>query len=244
MAIKVDLVKAYDCLEWSFIRKILQVFCFPNEMIKLIMSCVSTTTISILINGGKSSSFKPTRGIRQGDPFSPYLFILCMEYLGFLINECCRMKDWIPLKASRQSLGVSHLFFIDNLMLFAKANKASDESIKKALSIFYKESGQLVSAEKSCIYFSPNVPPNIREDIYGVLDIAENSNIGKYLGFLLNHKGAAWNRYNFVVDRVISKLSGWKSKFLSFAGRTVLVKSVMVAIPNYVMQGCFAKPCM
>ena len=244
MAIKVDLVKAYDCLEWSFIRKILQVFCFPNEIIKLIMSCVSTTTISILINGGKSSSFKPTRGIRQGDPFSPYFFILCMEYLGFLINECCRMKDWIPLKASRQSLGVSHLFLIDNLMLFAKANKASDESIKKALSIFYKESGQLVSAEKSCIYFSPNVPPNIREDIYGVLDIAENSNIGKYLGFLLNHKGAAWNRYNFVVDRVISKLSGWKSKFLSFAGRTVLVKSVMVAIPNYVMQGCFAKPCM
>ena len=64
MAIKVDLVKAYDRLECSFIQKILQVFCFPNEMIKLIMSCVSTITISILINGGKSNSFKPTRGIR------------------------------------------------------------------------------------------------------------------------------------------------------------------------------------
>ena len=64
MAIKVDLVKAYDRLEWSFIRKVLQVFCFPNEMIKLIMSYVLTTTSSILINGGKSNSFKPTRGIR------------------------------------------------------------------------------------------------------------------------------------------------------------------------------------
>ena len=64
MAIKVDLVKAYDRLEWSFIRKVLQAFCFPNEMIKLIMSYVLTTTISILINGGKSNSFKPTRGIR------------------------------------------------------------------------------------------------------------------------------------------------------------------------------------
>ena len=117
------------------------------------MSYVSTTTISILINGGKSGSFKPTRGIRQGDPLSPYLFILCMKYLGFLINESCRMKDWIPLKASRQSLGVSHLFFADDLMLFAKVNKAGAESIKKVLSIFCKDSGQLVSAEKSRIYF-------------------------------------------------------------------------------------------
>ena len=70
-----------------------------------------------------------------------------------------------------------------------------------------------------------------------MLDIAETLNLGKYLDFPLNHKGASQNRYNFVVERVISKLSGWKSKFLSFAGRTVLVKSVMVAIPNYVMQG-------
>ena len=237
MAIKVDLVKAYDRLEWSFIQKILQVFCFPYEMIKLIMSCVSTTTISILINGGKSGSFKPTRGIHQGDPLSPYLFILCMEYLGFLINESCWMKDWIPLKASRQSLGVSHLFFVDDLVLFTKANKAGAKSIKKVLSIFCKESGQLVSAEKSHIYFSPNVPPNIREDICDVLDIVETSNLGKYLGFPLNHKGVGRNRYNFVVERVISKLLGWKSKFLSFVERTVLIKSVMAAIPNYVMQG-------
>jgi len=147
------------------------------------------------------------------------------------------MKDWIPLKASRQSLGVSQLFFADDLMLFAKANKAGAGSIKKVLSIFCKDSGQLVSAEKSRIYFSANVPPNIREDICDVLDIAETSNLGKYLGFPLNHKGAARNRYNFVVERVISKLSRWKSKFLSFAGRTVLVKSIMAAIPNYVMQG-------
>ena len=179
----------------------------------------------------------PREGYVKVTPFSPYLFILCMEYLGFLINESCRMKDWIPLKASRQSLGVSHLFFVDNLVLFTKANKAGAKSIKKVLSIFCKESGQLVSAEKSHIYFSPNVPPNIREDICDVLDIAETLNLGKYLGFPLNHKGVGRNKYNFVVERVISKLSGWKSKFLSFVERTVLIKSVMAAIPNYVMQG-------
>ena len=121
-------------------------------------------------------------------------------------------------------------------MLFAKANKIGAESIKNVLSQFCKESGQLVSAEKSRIYFSPNVLPSVKEDICEVLDIYVTSCIGKYLDFPLNHKGAARNRYNFIVERVILKLLGWKVKFLSFAGRTVLIKSVMDAIPNHVMQ--------
>ena len=183
MAIKVDIVKAYDHLEWSFIRNVLNAFRFPVELIKLIMSCVSSTTISILFNGGKLSSFKPTRGIRQGDPLSPYLFILCMEYLGFLINESYRKKEWTPLKASKKNLGISHLFFADDLMLFAKANKASAKSIKKVLSQFCKESGQLLSAEKSRVYFLPYVLLSVREDICEVIDIYETSCIGKYLGF-------------------------------------------------------------
>ena len=142
-----------------------------------------------------------------------------------------------PRWKSKQNLGISHLFFVDDLMLFAKVNKIGAESIKKVLSQFCKESGQLVSAEKSRIYFSPNVLPSVKEDICEVLDIYVTSCIGKYLDFPLNHKGAARNRYNFIVERVILKLSGWKAKFLSFAGRTVLIKSIMDAIPNHVMQG-------
>ena len=160
-----------------------------------------------------------------------------MQYLGFLINESYRKKEWTPLKASKKNLGISHLFFADDLMLFAKANKASAKSIKKVLSQFCKESGQLVSVEKSRVYFSPYVLLSVREDICEVLDIYETSCIGKYLGFPLNHRGTAWNRYNFIVERLISKLSGWKAKFLSFVGRTVLIKSIMAAIPNHVMQG-------
>ena len=122
-------------------------------------------------------------------------------------------------------------------MLFAKSNKAGVESIKKVLSQFCNDFGQLVSMKKSCVYFSPNVLPNVREVICDVFDISETSCIGKYLGFPLNHKGATRNRYNFFVERVTSKLSGWKAKFLSFVGRTVLIKSVMAAIPNHLMQG-------
>ena len=83
MAIKIDLEKAYDKLEWHFIWDVLTLNNFPQVTVKLIMGCISGSSISILFNGGKIDPFLPSRGIRQGDPLSPYLFILCMEMLGF-----------------------------------------------------------------------------------------------------------------------------------------------------------------
>lgn len=237
MASKVDPAKAYDHLEWSFIRNIRIAFWFSEALVELIMSCVSSTSTSIIFNGGKFKSFMPTRGIRQRDPLSPYLFILCMEYLGSLINKKCMKKEWTPLKASKHNMGISHLFFTDDLMLFAKADKSGAKSIKEVLNKFCKESGQEVSAQKSSVYFSPNVPSNIKQDICNMLDILETLALGKYLGFPINHKGAARNRYNFITKRVISKIAGWKARFLSFVRRTVHIKSVMTAVSNHVMQG-------
>ena len=81
MVVKIDLEKAYDRLEWSFIKMVLEHFNFPRNIINLIMSYVTTTSASILFNGGKLSSFQPSRGIKQGDPLSPFLFLLCIEFL-------------------------------------------------------------------------------------------------------------------------------------------------------------------
>lgn len=80
-----------------------------------------------------------------------------------------------------------------------------------------------VSAEKSRIYFSQNVGTDLKAAICSNLNIQATNNIGKYLGFPLRHKGSTKSQFNFVVERVINKLSGWKAKYLSFAGRTVLV---------------------
>ena len=82
MAIKIDLEKAYDKLEWSFIKDILGKANLPENLIQVIMSCVSTLSSSVLFNGGCLEDFCPSMGIRQGDPLSPYLFVLCMDYLG------------------------------------------------------------------------------------------------------------------------------------------------------------------
>lgn len=82
MAIKIDLEKAYDKIELSFIREMLISLNFPCSLVKLIMSCLSSVSSSLLFNGGCLEPFQPSRGIRQGDPLSPYLFIICMEYLS------------------------------------------------------------------------------------------------------------------------------------------------------------------
>ena len=111
MAVKVDLEKTYDRLEWSFIHKVLQAFHFPSSIIKMIMSCVSSSTISVLVNGNALEAFSPSRGIRQGDPLSPYLFILCMEYLDSHVEEKCSKGAWIPLNASCGNIKISHPFF-------------------------------------------------------------------------------------------------------------------------------------
>ena len=94
MAIKVDLEKAYDRMEWCFIHKVLQTYHFPQNFIRVIMSCVTSTKVSILLNGGKLEAFNPSRGLRQGDPLSLYIFILYMEYLGYLIEKKCMEGVW------------------------------------------------------------------------------------------------------------------------------------------------------
>ena len=120
-------------------------------------------------------------------------------------------------------------------MLFAKVSEKGSETVKEVLDKFCEELGQVISYEKSRIYFSPNISTNLKEKVCNNLGIQATSNLGKYLGFPLKRRRATRGQFNFVVEKVLTKLVGWKTKFLSFAERTVLVNSVMNAIPNYVM---------
>ena len=165
MVIKVDLEKAYDKLEWSFIGEMLFRVNFPSNLIQLIMSCVTSVSTSILFHGGVLDSFHPSRGIKQGDPLSPYLFIMCMDFLGQLIEEKCSGKFWNSVKASRNGLAFSHLVFADDVVLFAKANLKNYRAIRKVLETFYRTSGQSVGEAKTRVFFSPNVDQDTKESL-------------------------------------------------------------------------------
>lgn len=106
-------------------------FHISPKLIKVIMSYVSSANNSILFNGGTLEAFAISRGIRQGDSLSPYLFIPRMEYLGYLIYKECAEGNWTPMKASRLNVGVSHLFFANDLILFSRRMKRAMKPAKR-----------------------------------------------------------------------------------------------------------------
>jgi hypothetical protein len=241
MIVKIDLEKAFDRMEWSFVRRVLIHFGFPPMIIKLILSCISSTSTSLLFNGSKLSFFLASKGLRQGDPLSPYLFILCMEFLGALIDSKCALGDWTKVKASRGGPGFSHVFFADDLLLFAKANDRNCAAIADVLDVFCSMSGQKVSHTKSKIFFSLNVSALTKHSICDSLGFLPTDFLGKYLGFPILHKRQASSDFHIITERVQAKLAGWKSRLLSPAGKLVLIKSVVTPIPKYVMQ-CMSVP--
>ena len=157
--------------------------------------------------GGKLEPILPLRGIRQGDPLSPYLFILCLDYLGQLIHDKCEENLWDPVKTSRSGLAFSHLFFADDLVLFAKANQVSCATIREVLDNFYEQSGQTINVAKSRVFFSPNVDDNSREMMCDTLRLQATSLLGNYLGIPIKQSGSIGQDFNFVLDSVKQKLA-------------------------------------
>jgi hypothetical protein len=118
---KIDFEKAYDSVDWNFLKITLTEFGFPTSTIDLIMSCTTSSSLSLKWNNEKLENFAPTRGLRQGDPMSPYLFLLCMEKLALLIQEKIDSNKWLPIRISSNGPAISHLFFADDCLLFTRA---------------------------------------------------------------------------------------------------------------------------
>lgn len=162
MAIKFDLEKAYDRLNWSFIKDTLVHIWVPNGFVNLVWHCISSSRMRMLWNGEALDEFTPSRGIRQGDLISPYLFVLCIEKLFQMISLVVDLKEWSPIQLSRGGPPLSHLAFADDVLLFAEASVEQILLIKHILDLFCRASGQKVSKEKTQIFFSQNVDNNLK----------------------------------------------------------------------------------
>lgn len=186
--VKIDLLKAYDPLESSFVRKCLQHFNLPQNVINIIMACITTTSFSTIVNGCKSKSFSASRGIRQGDPLSPFLFILCLEYLSFLISKECLKQSWKPVSVSRGGQTISYCFFADDILLYGILDDSTPQVILRIFQHFSEVSGLQVNPLKSVIHFSNNCKQENRMSICQLLNFTEGDSLGKYLGFPISAK--------------------------------------------------------
>ena len=236
MTIKIDFEKAYDRLKWDFIRNTLEEMNFPIRMVEVIMECITSPTMRVLWNGEPSEVFQPSRGIRQGDPLSPYLFVLCMERFNQVIEEAIIQGHWKPIYASRGGPKLSNLFFADDIILFAEASSSQAQIIQDCLNRFCSASGQKVSLPKSRVYFSKNVSTADRENICAQLGMEVTEDLGTYLGMPTLTSRVTKETYGHLCEKMDRRLSGWKTKYLSLAGRITLAKSTLSALATYSMQ--------
>ncbi|KAL4313838.1 hypothetical protein AHAS_Ahas15G0025100 [Arachis hypogaea] len=236
MAIKIDFAKAYDCLRWSFVDECIAEFGIGGVARRLIKECINSVTYKILWNGGKTDIITPTRGLRQGDPLSPYLFVIAMDKLSHFIEDLVDKGDWKPMRAGREGPFISHLLFADDLILFSQASVDQIEGILRALNRFGQVSGLKINAEKTAIVFSKNVEERLRNQISNISGFQEQSNLGKYLGAMISDNRKKKDNFKTTLDRVKNKLGGWKMNCLSMAGRITLAKAVISPILNYDMM--------
>lgn len=118
LALKLDMSKAYDRVEWEFLRAALCKMKFPNHLIEVIMRCVTSVSYGILINGEPTPWFQPHRELRQGDPLSPYLFIMCVEAFSGLLLDQMHNRKTHGVVVARGAPEISHLFFADDSLIF------------------------------------------------------------------------------------------------------------------------------
>ncbi|KAJ9535485.1 hypothetical protein OSB04_un001384 [Centaurea solstitialis] len=234
-AFKIDIRKAYDMVSWRYILHLLQQFGFHPVFIRWIEEMLQTPSYSLAINGGSFGFFKGARGIRQGDPISPYLFTLIMEGFSLILNKCIQEEPEFKYHDKCDELKITHLCFADDLFVFTHGDVASVRVIKRALDLFRSVSGLEASMDKSEVFFG-NVTGPIRDQIHQLLPFKLGTFPFRYLGVPLSPTRLKSNDYGVLIRKVNGIIDNWKNKFLSFGGRKQLLVSVLQSLSVYWMS--------
>lgn len=173
LAIKLDMSKTYDRVEWIFLLKVVQHMGICPKWINRILTCLSTVRYSFNLNGENKGLIRPTRGIRQGGLLSPYFFLICAEGLTSLLKKAEMQGKIHGLKIVPNSHSISHLLFANDSLIFCKAKKEEAKEVMRILEIYGKVSGQIINSEKSLVFFSKNMK---QEDCIQVTALLNNMN--------------------------------------------------------------------
>ncbi|KAL2240836.1 UNVERIFIED_CONTAM: hypothetical protein Sindi_0724800 [Sesamum indicum] len=231
-ALKVDIRKAYDTVEWDFLLAVLQLFGFPPTFTRWIEECVSTTSFSIGLNGKPHGFFSGARGLRQGDPLSPYLFVLVMEALhrGFLqrIEEDLQVTYHWKCESSKIFL----MGFADDLLLLCRADLDSIRVFKEGLDWFAEWSGLRLNVQKSHLIISRSAQ-NLKDQMLDILGFQEGHLPMRYQGLPLISSRLSIFDCQPLISKIDARINGWEGISLSYAGQVQIIKSVLSTLSLY-----------
>ncbi|XP_062114224.1 uncharacterized protein LOC133825275 [Humulus lupulus] len=231
---KIDLSKAYDTIDWQFLEDILTTLCFPNKFIRWVMICLKGTSYSILMYGRIQGSFRGKKGLRQGDPVSPLLFLLVMEYFTRVLIQASLNKKF-RFHPKCKNLKLVNLCFADDLVIFCKGVNNSVQIIKECFTTFSLASGLSANLDKSQVYFGGLAETETKQ-ILNRLQFVEGSFPLKYLGVPLRTTKWKAGDCAAIIKKIHLKLHTRSSRHLSFAGRAQLFNSVLLGSRSFWMS--------
>ncbi|KAK5802755.1 hypothetical protein PVK06_030374 [Gossypium arboreum] len=236
LVVKLDMSKAYDRVEWNFIEKVMKKMGFEEKWIAKIMECVRSVTYTVKCNNILSDIFIPERGLRQGDPLSPYLFLFCMEAFSRMLIHAQENNTLRGIRASRDGPRINHLFFADDALLFVRNKRSDIECLVKMLTTFSNISGQEINFEKSMVLFSPNTPRAQRTIFSDLLGMPVVEKLNNYLGLPIPIGKKKTEAFKDITNRLSCRINSWIKRLLSFGGKEVFIKAVLQSIPTYAMS--------
>lgn len=228
--LNMDLRKAFDSVRWDFILAALRAIAISETYIELIVECLSTASFTISVNGISGGFFKSTKGIRHGDPLSPYLFVLAMECLSRLLLSRYESGS-IGFHPNTDRLRLSHLMFTDDVMIFFDGCANSLHGISECLDDFASWSSLHMNASKTELFTSG-------------LELIESTAVARYgfpsgqlpiryLGLPLMSRKLRISEYSPLINKITMRFHSWSTKSLSFAGRLQLLKTVIFGTVNF-----------
>jgi hypothetical protein len=229
LVLKLDLRKAYDNIDWDFLRLILLKIGAGIQMTNWIMSCVTSASFSVLINGEATNFFRSGRGVRQGCPLSPLLFILVMEGLSILLKNSLERGSITSIKVSRL-IKILHILFVDDVIIMSKASLSDWQEIDRLINLFCKALGMSLNQSKTTILYDGISKANL-DPFKLILPYKFNHLSGgfKYLGYHLNTGAQRASDWDWLITKLIKKVGIWCNRWLSLGGRFILIKSVLEA---------------
>ncbi|KAJ4755660.1 RNA-directed DNA polymerase (reverse transcriptase)-related family protein [Rhynchospora pubera] len=233
LMIKLDFYKAFDTVNWPFLLNVLKIFGVPDKFISWIELLLSTATSAILLNNHTGPYFKHQQGLRQGDPISPFLFIMVTDVLS---RMCQAAAASIPFNISNRVCSPFHVLqYADDTLVFSTVKGQAVHSLKCLLTVFSLCSGLNLNLSKSS--FVPfNLSPSQIALASSILQCEVAQLPLSYLGLPLTATRPTKEIYQQLIEKLENKLAGWKSKLLSRAGRLTLVSSVLTSVPIFFMS--------